>query len=218
MSTPPPPLYRRVLWAMLIVAVVAILAAAANESWRKSIPTHPTILPRLYTIADFRLTERSGRTVRRADLLGKIWVADFIFTSCRGPCPLLGSRLQELQQALGRAPDVRLVSISVDPETDTPAVLQAYAQRFQADPEKWWFLTGETTAIHDLVIKNFLLPIESNPGGPHEAEGAYLHSSRLVLVDRQGVVRGLFDGLDSEAVPKVLKSIGFLMEEAPETP
>jgi protein SCO1/2 len=205
--------FRRGLWAALVLVMLSLGTAAAYKSWRQSMQRQSLTLPTLHTIGDFTLIERSGQTIRKADLAGKIWVADFIFTSCPGPCPILSSRLQELQQALVRTNDVRLVSFSVDPATDTPEILRAYAKKFQADPTKWWFLTGTKAQMDELIIKSFLLPIEANPGGAQDPAGAFMHSSRLVLVDRKGAVRGLFDGLDNETVPRVLKAIGFLLEE-----
>src|SRR5437870_2233818 len=96
-----------------------------------------------YSVADFALTERSGQTVRRADLLGKTWVAAFIFTRCAGPCSQVTGAMAHLQHDLAGIKGVVLVSFTVDPEFDRPAVLRSYADRFQADPRDWLFLTGK---------------------------------------------------------------------------
>lgn len=143
----------------------------------------------LGSVADFYLTERSGQPFRRADLMGKIWIADFIFTRCKGPCPMMSAHMQGLQKSL---PDeVKLVSFSVDPDYDTPAVLSAYADKYQAQPGRWFFLTAKKSAIYDAIRRNFNLPGQ----GP-DGQGGIVHSDRFVLVDRQGAIRGYYEGTD----------------------
>ena len=100
---------------------------------------------------------RMGSTVSTADFKGKIWVANFIFTRCAGPCPMMTSRMAELNQALGnKATDVELVSITVDPEYDTPEVLKQYGEQAGASPDRWKFLTGPKDQIETVVMKGFL--------------------------------------------------------------
>ena len=138
-------------------------------------------LPIVATLPDFALIERSGRTVTRDDLLGGVWVASFIFTSCRGPCPELTLRMRSLARTLAETErDVRVVSITVDPEIDTPAVLGRYADRHHADPDRWWFLTGEGERdVRRLVLEGFLQPLS-----PATQSGPIIHSTRVVLIDR----------------------------------
>jgi protein SCO1/2 len=171
-------------------------------------PAPAAVLPKYWTLPDFALTERSGQPLRGADLAGKVWVADFFYTTCPGPCPMLSSRFSEVQKALGPAPDVRLVSISVDPEKDTPAVLQQYAERFQAGAG-WLFATGDKAAIYTLAREGFKLPIAEAT-----AEGAPItHTTRLVLVDRAGAVRGFYEGGTPESVQELLRDIRRLLDE-----
>ena len=94
-------------------------------------------------LSDFSLVERSGEALGLADLKGKVWLAGFVFTHCAGPCPLISAQMSALQRPLAEFEDVRLVSLSVDPERDTPAVLSDYARRYEADPDRWLFLTGK---------------------------------------------------------------------------
>lgn len=112
------------------------------------------------TLPDFSLVERSGRTLTLADLLGKVWVANFIYTHCTDTCPLQSARMAQLQTELAMEPDVRLVSITVDPAQDTPKVLTEYAARFGADRERWLFLTGNKRAIYALAQGGFYLAVE----------------------------------------------------------
>jgi cytochrome oxidase Cu insertion factor (SCO1/SenC/PrrC family) len=154
-------------------------------------------------VPEFRLTERSGRTVSAADLKGKVWVADFIFTRCMGPCPRLSRAMAGLQSSLAAAPDARLVSITVDPSHDTPAALAAYAERFEADKERWLFLTGDPAAVRDLVLGGFKAAMQDNPSaGPGEA---VTHSLGMALVDKDGRIRGYFDGSDPAALERLAK-------------
>src|SRR5262249_38265445 len=106
-------------------------------------------------VPDFALTERSGRVVRRDDLKGHVWVAAFIYTCCEGGCSTLSKNLSALQNRLADCENVRLVSFSVHPEQDTPEVLQKYATDLGADPQRWWFLTGDKPAIYSLIEKGF---------------------------------------------------------------
>lgn len=114
-------------------------------------------LPRLWEVPDFALIERSGQPITRAALLGKVWIASVIFTRCTEECPLVSHHMARLQDAFTSEPDVRLVSITVDPEHDTPEVLARYAQNFAAQPQRWLFLTGDKATIYALVRQGFRL-------------------------------------------------------------
>lgn len=169
---------------------------------------------------DFALTEAQGRTVTNKDLVGRFWVASFIFTRCSGECPRVSGTMARLQKRLGPRDDVRLVSISVDPEHDTPEVLKEYAENLGADPKRWYFLTGDKEKVHHLVRDGFHLGVESNPRAPAGQE--VTHSSRLVLVDKRGRVRGHFEGemVDPEGkpiddVPRIVARLEELRREQP---
>src|SRR6266852_6015492 len=115
-------------------------------------------------VADFSLTARSGKVIQRADLSGKVWIAAIIFTRCTGPCAQVSGSMANLQQDMASNKDVVLVSFTVDPEFDTPQVLDKYAQRYGADPERWLFLTGERDKLYRLIRTSFLLGVERNEG------------------------------------------------------
>jgi len=127
-------------------------------------------------VPDFVLFERSGQQVTRADLLGKVWIASVIFTRCAEECPLVSSHMARLQGTLATEPDVRLVSITVDPAYDTPEVLTRYAQHFAAQPQRWLFLTGDQATIYRLVREGLHLGVV----GPTEA----VRSSALSEAER----------------------------------
>ena len=146
--------------------------------------------------------------MRLADFAGKVWVADFFYTTCPGPCPMLSSRLSGVQKSLGNDPGVRLVSISVDPDKDTPEVLKTYAERFKAG-EHWLFLTGQRDAIYSLAREQFKLPIAEAPAARRSSS----HSTRLMLVDKTGAVRGFYEGADDAGVENLVRDIKRLLEE-----
>jgi len=136
-------------------------------------------LSRLWEVPDFALMERSGQSVTRADLHGKVWIASIIFTRCVEECPLVSNHMAQLQATFAAEPDVRLVSITVDPAYDTPEVLTRYAQSFAAQSQRWLFLTGDKAMIYRLVRQGFRLglidPQESvqSSAGPEAARGRH---------------------------------------------
>jgi protein SCO1/2 len=185
----------RILTALVTAVVLASLAVAVGVRTlaRGAVP------PRYATLPAFSLVERSGRPLSLADLRGRIWVADFIFTRCGGTCPAMTARMVRLR---GEIPsDVAFVSFSVDPAHDTPEVLTRYAAAFHAN-EEWLFVTGPQKDLFDLSIGGFKLAAmevaegERVPGG----DGPFLHSSKFVLVDGDGVIRGYYDSTDEEAM------------------
>jgi protein SCO1/2 len=166
-------------------------------------------------VPEFRLTERSGREVGLDDLRGQVWVAAFVFTRCSTSCPQLSGSMARLQAELADLPGVRLVSFSVDPEHDTPAVLSEYAGRFQADPERWWFLTGDRAGLYRLVREGFHLGVEANQGDARTPGNEVMHSNHLVAVDRQGQIRGYYDGRQPEDVDRLRDKVRHLAREQP---
>ncbi len=157
-----------------------------------------------YPLGSFRLQERSGRTVTDADLAGDVWVAAFIFTRCPLSCPRISSVMKGLQDPLN-ASGVKLVSFSVDPEHDTPAVLGRYAEGLGASKDGWWFLTGPEGEIHSLIFDRFKSSVAKTPEAERRADVEDVsHSDRLVLVDRGNSVVGFFDSTDAGAVRDLL--------------
>lgn len=203
----------RRIWAALAGFIALFVALGVVSLLRGGGPD--ASLPVIATLPDFTLTRSDGRAVSRADLAGKVWVADFIFTSCAGICPILSARMAELQRDLGeRDSDVRLVSFSVDPTRDTPPALADYAERYSADPERWWFLTGERDALYGLIGEGFLLSVaERTPGTVDDGGELITHSDRFVLVDRQSRIRGYYHGSEPETVTRLLTDLRALSGE-----
>lgn len=165
------------------LAAAALLAACS--------PRPPAPEP-IGAIAPFALTDQDGREFGLERLRGSVWVADFFFTSCPSFCPLLTAEMQRLAGEFAAADGVRFLSITVDPETDTPERLRDHAGALGLDASRWSLLTGPRAAIRELCESSFRLAFGDELG----PDGDIMHSSRFVLVDRRGRVRGYWDALD----------------------
>ena len=155
---------------------------------------------------DFSLLDISGKPFTRSNLAGKVWVADFIFTHCAGSCPAMTGMMRKLQDQLPR--EINLVSFSVDPERDTPQVLTDYAKQFGADKERWMFLTGDKEQLHKISIEGFKLALDESAGTEVEP---ITHSSRFVLVDKDGQIRGYYSGMDEDDLKRLVEDAGKLL-------
>jgi cytochrome oxidase Cu insertion factor (SCO1/SenC/PrrC family) len=189
------------LWAVLLLVIGGIVAAYIGAQFGSS--ARAAKLPLLGTLPDFSLTERSGKTVTRSDLLGKVNVVDFIFTSCAAQCPQVTAQMVKVQSfALPRWKNVQLVSLTVDPERDTPAALSDYAKGFSADSGRWLFLTGPKERLDDLTRNGFKVasgskaPVDTSPD-------AILHSVSLILLDSKARIRGYYESTDPEEMTKL---------------
>lgn len=161
-------------------------------------------LPEYGSVPSFTLTSQSGESFRGQELLGKVWVADFFFTTCNGPCPRMATQMYKVQQATRDLEDVRLVSFTIDPATDTPEALAAYARRYKADAERWHFLTGPAEELRKLSYDTFHLS---------EVGGSLEHSTRFALVDRKGRIRGYYDTADTSSIPQLIEDITKVRKE-----
>jgi protein SCO1/2 len=161
-------------------------------------------------LPSFELVNQDAQPFGSTQLTGKIWIADFIFTSCPGPCPIISTRMSELQKPLEKT-DIHFVSFTVDPEKDTPEVLREYAEKVRAQSMRWDFLTGDRAAIYALIGDGFKLTVLDDS----EEKGMPGHDTRFVLVDRHGTIRGYYDALAPDAVTKLLADANHLFREQP---
>ena len=166
------------------------------------------LLPTYGSVPEFRLTSGEGAPVYRNILLGKITIADFIFTQCAGACPLMSSKMSELQQTFLGDPRIRFVSFSVDPENDTPEVLRQYAKQYGAVQGRWLFLTGEHAAIYSLTRDGFHLGLDV------EGDSTIIHSQKFVLIDNEAAIRGYYEMEDSDAVKSLVRDARILSRRA----
>jgi cytochrome oxidase Cu insertion factor (SCO1/SenC/PrrC family) len=204
--------------ALRLVALgLLFLPACKSSSTTNSSADAPRADGISYPLADFTLTERSGKRISRDDLKGKVWIASFVFTRCTGPCPSVTSMMARLQAALADEKDVRLVTFTVDPERDNPEELRKYADARRADKERWLFLTGDEKEIHRLLQESFKVGAARNEKAKPGDE--FTHSTRLAVVDKEGNVRGYFEGMlegeerVAQEVAKIKQRVAELLRE-----
>lgn len=209
-QTPNASFRRALLWGILLLSILAVsVTALMSRSWWLQSLQGSEPLPVLGVVPPFELVNRDGRTVTREDLRGAPWVADFIFTGCKVSCPVMTTRMGDLSR---RIPGNRLrwVSISVDPDNDTPEVLEEFAQSFNAG-ESWLFLTGEKEALYDLVREGFHLGVAvADPSQPGSELEPISHSTRFVLVDSGSQIRGYYDAFDTASLNKLANDLSRL--------
>jgi protein SCO1/2 len=192
------------VWFGLALVVLTLGAALVlGALWFQGARTKP--LPVLGPIEDFTLTNQNGHAVSLADLRGRVWVADIIFTRCAGPCPIMTRQMKQLQDALPSRSRAKLVTLTTDPDFDTPSVLKTYAERFGADPGRWMFLTGTKPEIARLAVDSLKLSaVEKNPEGRASPQDLFVHSTIFVVVDQHARLRGVFEttgeGIDPRTV------------------
>ncbi|QDU72711.1 SCO family protein [Mucisphaera calidilacus] len=195
---------RLFLAAGFVMLTIAGSMIALTTAARFRAEERPAIDPAYGTAIDhpapvFTLTDASGEPFSSEELAGEIWVVDFFFTRCQLVCPIMTLNMSRLQRQLDAAGmgEIRLVSISVDPENDTPEVITAFAGRYNADPERWTFLTGDRATIWPLVEEGFQLALDEDPGNTLMP---ITHSSRFLVVNREGVIVASFDGLTTGSI------------------
>ena len=201
-----------VVWGALglTIAVIAV-AFVISEAGQRGGPPLPIITQQL---PDFVLTNQHGQIVTRSNLLGRICVADIIFTRCAGPCPKMTARMGELQSALPAHSPVQLVTLTTDPENDTPAVLKRYADRFGAREGSWQFLTGAKPELARLAIEGLkLTALDKDPTQRENDTDFFIHSTIFVLVDQHGRVRGAFESDEPQMQKEILAAIRKLQRE-----
>ncbi len=192
------------MWSLLALAIGSLVYFATVERLAR---LREPDLPILRSLPAFELENSDGRQIGLAELAGKPFVADFIFTRCPGACPVLSKRMAELAQELPLE-RVNLVSFSVDPEHDRPAVLAAYAAKLEAPPQ-WHFLTGAKADLYALIRDGFQLMVDDTQ---QQADSdPIVHSNRLVLVDRQGRIRGYYNAFEPEALLQLRQDLARLL-------
>ena len=153
--------------------------------------SHPASkLPKYAQVPDFTMTSEEGKTFHSSTLHGKVWVADFIYTTCPAECPMMTARMHTLQKQV--SPDIELLSFSVDPDHDTPAALKTFAAHNGGPTPNWTFLTGTPETVHLLAWTTFHVG---------DVLGKVEHSTKFALVDQQGFIRGYYSSLGEDGIP-----------------
>jgi cytochrome oxidase Cu insertion factor (SCO1/SenC/PrrC family) len=197
--------FSRRLWFLTLLALLATLPGCRRAD--RGLPFDDAL-------PDFSLIDQDGQTLTGSDLKGKVWVAAFIFTRCRTSCLQITGAMRSLQEEFRNQNDFRLVSVTVDPDHDTPAVLKKYAGNFAAD-EQWRFLTGPADRVHALVEQGFWEAAEKNATPGHDPGNEVMHSTKVWLVDQNGRKRARFDGANAEEMTELRRKIALLLREGP---
>jgi protein SCO1 len=169
-----------------------------------SVAVSPSSPDRPRQLAAFNLIERSRRNVTQTELAGKFLVVNFVFTSCSLSCRVVNDRMAEIQGRVASASDVQLVSLTVDPRSDTPTALTKFADSYHADARRWLFLTGDRAEVYRLIESSFI------PRSPELAQfipGGFTNTDRIMLVDPRGEVFASFNGLTATVAPAVVAEI-----------
>lgn len=188
--------------ALLSFCLTALLGASILAFLFLYKPAKP--MPKYGEAPEFNLTDHRNQTFDAKQLEGKVWVADFFFSTCPGPCPTMAGNMKRLQEAFGEREDLHLVNITVYPEYDDPEVLADYAKKNRAG-ERWHFLTGDEETLLDLSVNGFMI------GDP---EHLLNHSTKFVLVDREGHIRGFYEGTDATAIEVLIQDINRLLNDS----
>jgi len=167
------------------------------------------------TIPTFSLINEDGQIYSSTSLKNKIYVANFFFTRCTTICPKLNSQVNRVADAFIKSPDVQFISISVDPKFDRPEILKSYSSKFDPSNKNWHFLTGEKSYIYPLILKGFHVPLadaSEYDQAIKNPDETFIHSERLVLVDKEGIIRGFYDGTDRKEVDRLMMEIKVLQK------
>ncbi len=193
----------------ILPPLLAIMAMGLGALYLRGNPPSDLLETPGRKTPDFSFQDRSGRVFSSSELKGKIWVADFIFTHCAGSCPILSQQMSLLLKDWKDDPRFKLLSMTVDPERDNVETLRKYAEDLHAPRDKWFFLTGPKKDLYRVIREGFLLAAGDaqfkDPG--YE----YIHSSRMVLVDAQGMARGTYDIEVPVDMPKLRRDIRYLL-------
>tara|TARA_Y100001936_G_scaffold55462_1_gene54366 strand:+ start:1084 stop:1668 length:585 start_codon:yes stop_codon:yes gene_type:complete len=162
-------------------------------------------LPVIGSIPEFEFIDSEGQSVNLNTLKGKVWVADFIFTTCTMACPIMTDNMNTIHKKYKKNDNLRLVSISVYPEYDTPEVLKEYASQYNANTDKWHFLTGKETTVKNVIKNGFKIG---------DYEDIIFHSEKFALVDKNGMIRSYYNGMKTEDMDKLKKDINRLLKQS----
>ncbi len=204
------PLFEWVI--ILFILGLTLLWSSCNDGPLRTLPIYgPTNeeTKASHHVQPFSLIDQNGDTVTNHTFDGKIYVADFFFTTCRSICPVMSTQMERVAEKYANNPNVLIISHSVNPEYDTPSVLKEYADMHHAVSGKWFFVTGDKKHIYDLARTSYLSIASKGDGGPDD----FIHTQNFALVDKDKRIRGYYDGTDSTDVNRLLTDIDLLLQE-----
>jgi protein SCO1/2 len=200
---------KKLIFYTVFFAVLIVLFYIALT---KIIPGYGKVrLPVLSEVQPFSFTDQNGKTITQKDVSGKVYVAEYFFTTCRGICPKMNSNMKEIYAAFKDEPDFRILSHTVDPGTDSVARMKQYADSIQADSRTWLFLTGDKDSLYRAARISYLLDDQKN--NDEDIGKQFIHTQFFALVDKNGEVRKIVDGLKKDEIAELKTNIRGLLEE-----
>jgi protein SCO1/2 len=198
-----------IVFGILFAVIVVIFALFARQLFT---PAKSQL--QVYTVLrDFALTNQNNAVVTLDDLRGKVWIADIIFTRCPGPCRRMTKDMARLQDLWPKETPVRFVSFTSDPEYDTPAILNRYAESFKADPTRWNFLTGTKQQIIDAAKNLLFVRVEKEEKDRDSADDLFIHSTTFMIIDKRGQIRGVVETDQPDALTKARELVEELLHD-----
>ncbi|WP_338870204.1 SCO family protein [Spirosoma sp. SC4-14] len=209
--------FQYALWVTVLVALGGCSGPAEKlpylgepETVEKIVDGKKVSVVEYPTIPDFQFTNQDGKPITQQDFAGKIYVADFFFVTCPTICPVMKRNMLDVYRAYKDSPDVRILSHTIDPEHDTPAVLKEYATELGVTNPMWQFVTGDKEKIYDIGQEHYLVTAKADS----TVQGGYIHSGAFVLIDKDRHVRGMYDGTTKEGTVKLIADIEKLRKES----
>lgn len=166
-----------------------------------------------HTIGDFSFQNQDNKTITQKDIEGKVFVAEYFFTTCKSICPIMNKQMQRVQQAIKGNSNVKILSFTVDPETDTVAQMKRYATSHNAVKGQWHFLTGKQEDLYNLARKSFFVLKPAEVQNQGDVGSDFIHTNNFVLVDGQGRIRGYYDGTNEKEITSLIADIKLLEKE-----
>jgi protein SCO1/2 len=204
-----------VVWGVLAGVTIGVSVLFVRTRFDQAIRLVDR-MPVYSQVEPFFLTNQLGSVSTFADLQGKVWIADIVFSRCPGPCPRMTERMAALQRAFPVDAPIRFVTLTTDPTHDTPAVLKRFSERFGADPNRWFFLTGSMKEIAGLALKGLkLTALEKEPNQQTVPDDLFIHSTVFMLVDQKGRVRGSFESLEPDFEQQLITAANALIRTNP---
>jgi protein SCO1/2 len=194
----------------ILFAVIAVIFALFA---RQRLTTAKSALPVYAVLQDFALTNQNNAVVTLDDLRGKVWVADIIFTRCPGPCRRMTKDMARLQDLWPKDAPVRFVSLTSDPEFDTPAVLKRYAEEHKADPARWDFLTGTKRQIVDAAANLKFVRVEKDAKDRESVDDLFIHSTTFMIIDKRGQIRSVVETDQPDSLTRVRALVDELLRD-----
>ena len=205
----------------VLIGVVAIVFLGGFFFYKKSTGAPLRYLPYFgskkpipgdtiyHTIPDFSFVNQDGKIITKENVLGKIYVADYFFTTCQSICPVMKKQMNRVYKRFPNDSEILFLSHTVDPETDSIQTMKEFSMRFNADSKKWMFLTGNKKDLYDLARKGYLIEASEGDGGAQD----FIHTQNFALIDKEFHIRGYYDGTDSVEVDKLMYEIDLLKKE-----